>query len=64
MRRIYSDDDILSWLQQRRAGRSCLAIARAAKADMRVVRMITNRIRAADLAESGEGPVRVLEAYW
>ncbi|PHP28017.1 hypothetical protein [Limimaricola cinnabarinus] len=64
MRRIYTDDTVLSWLERRRAGQTCLAIARTDGADKRVVLTTTNRVRAADLAESGEGPVRVLEGYW
>ncbi|MGR3464265.1 hypothetical protein [Limimaricola sp.] len=64
MRQIYTDDIVLNWLDRRRAGQTCLAIARADGVDKRAVLVTTNRVRAADLAESGEGPVRVLEGYW
>ena len=64
MRRIHTDDDILEWLEHRRAGRTCLAIARERGLDKRAVLVTTNRVRAADLAESGEAPAKVLEGYW
>ena len=64
MRKIYTDELVLSWLERRRTGQTCLAIARTDCVDKRAVLVTTNRGRAADLTESGEGPVRVLEGYW
>ena len=54
----------LAWLSLRAAGHSSAAIAAAFGASPAYVRAATNRIRAADLAESGERPDIVAGAYW
>ncbi len=64
MKRSYTDDMVLSWLERRCTGQTCLAIARTDGVDKRAVLVTTNRVRAADLAESGDGPAKVLEGYW
>lgn len=54
----------LAWLVLRSGGHDSVAIAAAFGVHAAYVRAATNRIRAADLAESGERPDLVAGAYW
>lgn len=62
--RHFSDRDVLDWVRRRAAGESSAAIAARCGAHDAYVRVATNKVRAADLAESGEDPRQVERAYW
>jgi hypothetical protein len=62
--KAWSDDEQLSWVRERAAGVSPAVIAAKSGANEAYVRAATNRIRTADIAESGENRVDVERAYW
>lgn len=64
LKSAWSDDDVLSWVRDRANGRSCAAIAARSGAGESYIRAATNRVRDADIAESGERPDVVRRAYW
>jgi hypothetical protein len=59
-----SDDDVVWALRQRVLGVSSARIAAAIGCSSAYVRAATNRVRAADMAESGEPADVVASAYW
>lgn len=64
MSRITPDWQVLDWIKRRRAGETPKQIAVSCGVSLEVVRSATNRVRAADLAESGEAPAKVNAGYW
>lgn len=59
-----SDATLLDWIRRRVAGETAQQIARRAGVTQERVRVVTNRVRDADLAESGEPERVVRAAYW
>lgn len=57
-----NDEQILDWIRMRVDGMSASEAARATGHEPRHVSSATNKIRAADIAESGETDVAL--AYW
>lgn len=62
-RRTYPEGAVLAWLRLRLAGVSTVEIAARWRVAPEAVRIATNRVRDADIAESGEKPAKVAEYY-
>lgn len=62
--RHFSDRDVLDWVRRRAAGESSATIAARYGAHDAYVRVATNKVTKADLAESGEDRRDVARAYW
>lgn len=62
--RVISDDDLLWALEARCTGWGAADIGAQIGVTAPYVRVITNRVLAADLAESGEDSEIVKAAYW
>ncbi len=59
-----SDETVLRLLDLRTAGLSPTILAERTGRSPQFVSTATNRVRDADLAESGEDPDRVAACYW
>lgn len=58
------DDRVLRLIALRRGGATLDAAAQAVGISRARVAQLTDPVRAADMAESGEPPERVARAYW
>jgi hypothetical protein len=59
-----SDERILQWLRARHDGIGPRQLARELRVSWAAINAATYKVRAADIAESGEPPASVRSAYW
>jgi hypothetical protein len=57
-----ADERVLNWIRRRRAGESCADIARIVGVNRGAVVRDTNKVRDADIKESGETDIE--KDYW